>query len=236
MNEKVLIESEKYNLKKLCKIFIIVGLLLSVMSGIIMLCQEKSYRNKLREYYEDYYDSYYEIYLKGYISGEKFISSYPNKTDYVNSVIKDKHKFESLDIFIWVICPIFLFTLIGIVLYLWLNSYKLTVTDKKVYGTITLGKRVDLPMDSISSVSFTKILRGCGISTSSGKIHFFAMKNCKDIFEILSQCLIERQDKKVIEQKSSLSSADELLKYKKLFDEGIITQEEFEQKKIDILK
>lgn len=35
---------------------------------------------------------------------------------------------------------------------------------------------------------------------------------------------------------STLSNADEILKYKKLLDEGIITQEEFERKKEQLLK
>ena len=34
----------------------------------------------------------------------------------------------------------------------------------------------------------------------------------------------------------SISQADELLKFKKLLDEGIITQEEFERKKQQLLK
>lgn len=33
-----------------------------------------------------------------------------------------------------------------------------------------------------------------------------------------------------------VSAADELTKYKKLFDEGILSQEEFDKKKADLLK
>ena len=35
----------------------------------------------------------------------------------------------------------------------WLKSYSLTVTDKRVYGDTSWGKRVDLPVDSISAVA-----------------------------------------------------------------------------------
>lgn len=43
------------------------------------------------------------------------------------------------------------------------------------------------------------------------------------------------KEKVVIQQKQQLSSADELKKYKELFDSGIITQEEFDAKKNQLL-
>lgn len=45
---------------------------------------------------------------------------------------------------------------------------------------------------------------------------------------------IEEQSKKVVSD-TAISSADELKKYKELFDSGIITQEEFESKKKQLL-
>lgn len=249
MNEKILIQSEKYNVKKLSKILIIIGLLFSIIAGIRLLIEDISYRSEYKNDYRELYDEYYEDYLKHIEMGHSddcgyeyhkravnVISSYRNKEDYVNYHIKGNHKFAFSDIIFWVIWPVLSSYLIAVILYLWLNSYKLTVTDKRVNGVTTFGKRVDLPMDSISSVSITKLLRGCGISTSSGNIHFLAIKNCQAIYETLNQLLIERQDKKSMMQNRPLDGTEEIMKYKKLLDEGIITKEEFEDKKKEILK
>ena len=59
-----------------------------------------------------------------------------------------------------------------------------------------------------------------------------------DINNYVSDLIIERQIKSketVIKQETSQSNADELKKYKDLLDSGIITQEEFEAKKKQLL-
>lgn len=59
-------------------------------------------------------------------------------------------------------------------------------------------------------------------------------KIAQEICEIIKSKVKETngQTQNVVEQ----SSADEILKFKKLLDEGIITQEEFEKKKQELLK
>ena len=51
----------------------------------------------------------------------------------------------------------------------------ITVSEKRVYGKAVFGKRVDLPLDSISAVG-TSWLGGIDIATSSGRIHFKFIK------------------------------------------------------------
>ena len=46
-----------------------------------------------------------------------------------------------------------LLMVIGVIFYIAVSKVSITVTDKRVYGTATWGKRVDLPFDSISAVS-----------------------------------------------------------------------------------
>jgi len=116
---------------------------------------------------------------------------------------------------------------------------EICVTDKRVYGRTLFGKRVDLPLDSISAVALTFFLFfGVSVSTSSGRITFVLIPERNKVHKAISDLIIERQIKSketVIKQETSQSNADELKKYKDLLDSGIITQEEFEAKKKQLL-
>lgn len=131
--------------------------------------------------------------------------------------------------------PLFL-----LIIYWWLKRYELVVTDKRAYGRAAFGKRVDLPLDSISAVG-TMWLKGIAVSTSSGKVSFLMMKNRDEIHKCVSELLIERQSKvavspvAAVKQENIQSSADEIKKFKELLDSGAITQEEFDIKKKQLL-
>lgn len=184
MDEKILIQSERYNTKKLMFIFTIIGILLIFIFYISLII--------------DYDENYSLVSILLFTLG-------------------------------------YLIIIIGVFIHKLLSTYKLTVTNRRVYGVVKFRKRVDLPMDSISSVSITPWSKGCSISTSSGNINFLGMKNYQNIYECLNRLLIERQEKKANQNHYS-DAAEEIIKYKKLLDEGILTKEEFENKKKDILK
>ena len=126
---------------------------------------------------------------------------------------------------------------IAALLYFMAAKTELTVTDKRVYGKAMFGKRVDLPVDSISAVG-TSFLLGVSVSTSSGRISFLGIQNKSEIHQEISKLLMARQEKAsvtTIKQEISQSNADEIKKFKELFDSGIITQEEFDAKKKQLL-
>ena len=138
-----------------------------------------------------------------------------------------------------IIIPI-LFLALAAIVYLCYSKVELTVTDKRVYGRATFGKRVDLPFDSISAVG-TSIMKGIDVTSASGAIKFKFIKNSDEIHSTISKLLVERQGKEktvsttTIKQEIPQSNADELKKYKDLLDSGVITQEEFENKKKQLL-
>ena len=73
---------------------------------------------------------------------------------------------------------------------------------------------------------------------TNGHITFFGVINQKEINETLTALIKEKEQKSherstVITQ--SQSNAEELAKFKKLVDDGIITQEEFDAKKKQLL-
>lgn len=117
---------------------------------------------------------------------------------------------------------------------------EVTVTDMRVYGKAAFGKRVDLPIDMISAVGQSSF-KGVHIATASGNLTFYNCKNRDEVYETLSELLVKRQQKAaapaptVISQEIPQSNADELKKYKELLDSGIITQEEFDAKKKQLL-
>lgn len=113
------------------------------------------------------------------------------------------------------------------------SKMEIVVTNKRVYGIARFGKRVDLPIDLISAVG-TCIFKGIIVSTSSGKIGFLLVNNRDDVYKCINDLLINRQEKNGL-VKTNSSNADELKKYKELLDTGVITQEEFEKKKKQLL-
>lgn len=114
-----------------------------------------------------------------------------------------------------------------------LEKMQITITDRRVCGKTCFGRSVDLPIDSISAVG-SSLFNGIAVSTSSGKVSFLFIEDSKGIRELLCQLLIDRQEK---QQSVTLtaSTPDELKKYKELLDGGIITQEEFDAKKKQLL-
>ena len=139
----------------------------------------------------------------------------------------------------WSLIPFAICAVIGSLIYLWLHSYELAVSDKRVYGKVAFGKRVDLPVDSISATSTISLFKGVSVSTSSGKISFLVIKNSKEIYDVINNLLVDRQKDKTQNTGTTIvqnsDEADKLKKYKELLDSGVITQEEFDAKKKQLL-
>ncbi len=139
--------------------------------------------------------------------------------------------------------PFFLIFLLGgaavaLIFYFMFHKTKITVTSKRVYGQTAWGKRVDLPLDMISATG-TSLLKGIAVSTSSGKIKFVLIQNRDEIHDAISKLLMERQSKATAattaKPKIPKSGADELKEFKELLDSGVISQEEFDTKKKQLL-
>lgn len=145
-------------------------------------------------------------------------------------------RMEIVNIFLPTISWIFSISLI--IFFLVVRKMELVITNKRVYGKTIFGKRVDLPIDSISSVGMC-MFSGIFIATSSGKIKFLLMKNKDELHKVISDLIMERQEKKSIikldDNIDKYTNADELKKYKELLDSGVISQEEFDAKKKQLL-
>ena len=117
------------------------------------------------------------------------------------------------------------------------SKSKIVVTNKRVYGCAAYGRRVDLPIDAISSVGIGGAFSQVAVATANGLINFYLMKNSEEIHRTISDLVANRQDKpkEVVQQVINQTSAKELKEYKELLDNGIISQDEFDAKKKQLL-
>lgn len=167
-----------------------------------------------------------------YACGDGY-SDYRKEWYSITSIMFDPFSFISG---IFIDLGVILFPVV-LILCWWLSSVEISVTNTRIYGKAAFGKRVDLPLDSISAVG-TSFLKGIDVGTSSGRIKFKLIKNQDEIHSVISKLLMKRQQAEKInstQNNEKSSNADELKKFRDLLDSGIITQEEFEQKKKQLL-
>lgn len=139
---------------------------------------------------------------------------------------------EGIAVFFWLA---WVFMVLAIFFWIEMSFCEVVVTDKRVYGKTSFGKSIDLPYDKISSVG-TCFPMGVFTATSSGIIKFWLLTNQQEVYSSISDLLKERQiTSNTASIRMEQSSADELKKFKDLLDSGIITQEEFEKKKKQLL-
>lgn len=235
MDEKILIKSEQYNVNRFFKIMLIIGAILSILVFAIFVMSQFAAYDSYQNTYEKHLEQGH-CYTKYMDAGSCYecenAVEYSSGFDYLLSN-------SPLVPISLLIAPIGVFALIGGLIYLWLRSYELTITDKRIFGKVAWGKRVDLPVDSVSATASLRFLNGVSVATSSGRISFRVLKNADAIYQVISNLLIERQQEKsnpapVVEAPKS-DEADQLKKYKELLDSGVITQEEFDAKKKQLL-
>lgn len=219
MEERIVIKSKRNNVKVISIVLVAVG----VIVPIIYIFVYSAYAAKLKE------DNI--LWVNSPVTGRRESINIPV------SPLSESPAFAiflSIVIFVSLLCFVLAFCLF---MY---SKVELTVTNKRVYGTAAWGKRVDLPLDKISAVA-TSFFHGIAVASSAGSIHFKMIENYKDVHEEISKLLMERQKQEAtvttntVKDKTQLSNADELKKYKELLDIGAITQEEFDAKKKQLL-
>ena len=93
-------------------------------------------------------------------------------------------------------------------------------------------------MHMVSAYSTVEFLSIIAIATSSGVVKFSLIENYREIGNVLAKKINEKQGNTVTNNKPSAqqpSYIEEIKKLKDLLDAGIITQEEFDAKKKQLL-
>ena len=133
-----------------------------------------------------------------------------------------------------------LFTIAMIFLFIYFayGRCEIIITEQNVKGKARFGNEVVLPIYKVSAYSTRKLFSTIAVATSSGVTKFAFIKNYAKIGEVLSKKINERQEntaKENTQPATQNNSIDDILKLKNLLDAGIITQEEFDEKKKQLL-
>ena len=235
----------KGNFKNLAKVIVFIALGLTCIC-YLMYSINKNAIEKYEKLYKDYNSkstSYYN-YKKAYdeddpktIKAKKeYDEAYKKYNEYKEKYELNKEDYvENCRVYgLWIGISIGI-TAITLLFYFYISKMEIVVTNKRVYGKKAFGKRVDLPIDTISAVG-TSFLMGIDIGTSAGKIKFKGISNNNEIHTEISKLLNNRQNNKQEQiQVNNTSTTEELKQYKELLDNGVITQEEFDAKKKQLL-
>ena len=163
-------------------------------------------------------------------TGGYYYNNYMGKYDFMSSV----------DEWIWglpstYVGLTFLFiAVVALVVFLVAVKTQIVVTNSRVYGRTYFGHKIDLPLDSISAVG-SRWFNTISVSTSSSKIEFPFISGSREIHQTICELLVQRQNMEPNVELTTVKTVTELKKYKALLDEGIITQDEFEAKKKQLL-
>ena len=144
---------------------------------------------------------------------------------------------ECLTFFI-IACVFFVLGIIALIIFLAHSKCELCITENNVKGKTLFGKEVVLPLYMVSAYSTRKLFSTIAVATSSGLTKFALIGNYAEIGNILSKKINERQENTSNESKTSApqsNSMDDIIKLKSMLDSGIITQEEFDTKKKQLL-
>lgn len=96
------------------------------------------------------------------------------------------------------------------------------------------GGALNLQYEKIISVNKNDAMKMIVINIGAAKpISFLNLQNYNEIFEFINQKVNDISNGKA--SANSVGTADELKKYKDLLDQGVITQEEFDAKKKQLL-
>lgn len=222
--EKVLITNKRYNAAKFLFIWMtIVVVFFAIESGILFA----SFYNK--------YSDNFPVWIYGDVAKNYAIEDFFTSIKWID--------YPGRSLFYPLVFWSFL-AIAGIFIFTQIRNSEITVTDKRIYGKILWNKQVDLPLASITSISTLQISKGIAVATPSGKISFRFVKNRQDIYQVLNNLIFQRQQENATTDMPSPTApisdppadvADQLIKFKKLLDSGIITQEEFDAKKKQLL-
>lgn len=238
MEEKVLIKS--VTSKKTKQVFIGVAIALLIVSIIfLVLANSLGKQDWAYNHYGYYFSGYY---YECYYCGDLWLSN--EMVPHILEYHSDKFDFSNFFVYglVWLILHwsfIFLAVVVYLIYFL-ISRCNITITDKNISGRTFWGKEVVLPIHMVSAYSISKIFSVVAITSASGSIKFPGIGNYEEIVEVLQELLNERQ--KRTETQENLSSQqndsrnlDYLIKLKNLLDSGIITKEEYDAKKKEIL-
>ncbi len=215
VEEKVIITSENVFSGRGVRGFLIFLVFLVVIGIAFFLVARFVLIPNMEKEVDRLYDQHCE-YGKVYYGSGKYDYNWRNRWDIPEHEQEYENKRDTLGIFVRIsriasmaTAGVLLLFLILLIIYLACQK-RITVTNKRVYGTAIFNRRIDLPLDSISAVAIRGIiLKGIAVATASGRIRFKGIKNRNEVHRVICRLLIERQDRRYLADALRSGSAGE---------------------------
>lgn len=129
--------------------------------------------------------------------------------------------------------------IVGIIIKVNTENCEITVTNSRIYGKLPRGKDVDIPLNQITALN-SGSFNGISVSSIGSVSNFHCIENCKEVMKAISYLLSNpttATNSTTVDRgtMSSDSEVETLKRFKELLDSGVISNEEFEEKKKQIL-
>ncbi len=111
---------------------------------------------------------------------------------------------------------------VGTIAWVVISKMTLTVTKEFLYGTTLFGKRIELPLDSVTAIG-TNHYKGLFVSTPSYKISYLLVSNRDKVLKCINKLVAERN------KPNQIDIAVEIIKLKALLDDGAISKKAYDK-------
>ncbi len=128
---------------------------------------------------------------------------------------------------------------VGIIMKTNTEKCEITVTNEAISGKLPHGKEVYIPLNQITAVNRSSF-NGVSITSIGNVSNFHCIENREEVMKAISYLLANPQQNAQPTQNGSApvangSEAEQLKRLKDLLDAGVLTQEEFDAKKKQVL-
>ncbi len=130
--------------------------------------------------------------------------------------------------------------IVGLIIELITEKCEITVTTDGVEGKLSRGRPIEIPLNQITGIHKCAFW-GVSVTAIAGTSKFYLIKNRDEILSTLAQMMASTNPasaqgaENAAPQNNGSTDADSLKDLKDLLDSGVITQEEFDEKKKQIL-
>lgn len=114
---------------------------------------------------------------------------------------------------------------------------EITVTNEEIFGMLPHGKEVHIPLNQITAINRSSF-NGVSITSIGNVSNFHCIENREEVMKAISYLLANPQQSSMQPTQSASANdgeAEQLKRLKDLLDSGVLTQEEFDTKKKQIL-
>ena len=127
--------------------------------------------------------------------------------------------------------------IVGIIMKSNTEKCEITVTNEAISGKLPHGKTVHIPLNQITAINRSSF-NGVSITSIGNVSNFHCIENREEVMKAISYLLANPQQSSMQPTQSASangSEAEQLKRLKDLLDSGVLTQEEFDAKKKQIL-